>query len=151
MANYTLTDFCQGHGAECADLDGYCEVDHGVRSYCDGTCSEARWAYRSYLETHSSEAPPPSTDTITLEVRECATSSAHIAHFEGPDAEAWALAYISARSSTHAVSELPEQPYDWATFPQLAEHLNPTCDHGLSEHNCYGPWHYPTEAQLGYL
>lgn len=67
--------------------------------------------------------------------------------------EAQALAFVTARSSTHAVWEIDELPIP-ATATALLELLYPICEHGLSLSNCYGPQHYyfdETEQALGYF
>lgn len=133
---YTLADFCQGHGAECPGDPGYCDDDHGVRSYCDGSCESARFEHLRYLR-EIGQPPVPTTDHITLELS--GPGSSYVVRFDGPQAETWALDYIAARSSTHAAYDVMWTPFSYDQFPTLAEWLHPTCVHGLSEALCEDP------------
>lgn len=98
------------------------------------------------------------TLTITLEAHNCANRHTYLVHFEGPDAEAWALAWAAERSATHTVSH-PLDPetdepmdFDIDTFPLLWDYLHPLCEHRLSAYLCYGPEHYcrPDEVAAGW-
>lgn len=139
---YTIADFCQGHGADCPAPE-YCDDDHGVRSYCDGTCDSARWEYLQYLR-RIRQAPDGATDHITLDVH--GQGSSYLVRFDGPDAEERALAYVEARWSTHHVGAVEWEPFSFAAFPRLADKLYPLCDHGLSLDLCADPInHYPPD------
>jgi len=157
MATYTASDFCQGHGGgrECTyspEVDGCLQhgedFDHGVISYCDGTCTEAIEEYRRYLEAHGLfDSLRASTSYITLEVWDSTLSYRVV--FEGADAEEWALAYMAARPSLH-FTEAPEAPNHLPAFPGLAAKLYPTCHHGLALDLCmdpYGENHFGTREQ----
>jgi hypothetical protein len=152
---YTARDFCQGHGGDCDCIrDEYTacyhidnDLDLGIRSYCDGTCASAQDAYTDHLEANPSDAPAATTDTVTLELHHCRNRQSHLVTFEGPDAEAWAVAYLSSRLSTHAVHELRTRPFSYQRFPKLAELLYPTCGHGMSADLCEGPEHWMTRDQ----
>jgi hypothetical protein len=141
-----LSDYCQGHGGgrDCPyDPEYGClnhEIDCGVTSYCDGTCDSAREAYRDHLERGGLPEPlSASPDALTLAVGGYgATPASYVVTFEGPDAGAWALAYIAARPGIY-FSELPELPSPLAAFPELAEVLYPTCHHGLDARLCMDP------------
>jgi hypothetical protein len=82
-------------------------------------------------------------DEITLEMHICDQRRSYLVTFEGPNAEAWALRYIEARGSTHAVHEVEDKPFDVDKYPTLYDLLYPTCEHGLSAWLCEGPQHYP--------
>lgn len=155
MTPYTASDFCQGHGGgrdctyypETGDCDHGYEFDHGIVSYCDGSCSEAREHYNRYLRTRLGQEPAVSTDEITLEVY--GRDASYQVVFEGPDAEDRALAYMSTRKVLH-FSEVYDRPFSYDAFPRLSDTLNPTCDHGLSLRNCmdpYGDAHFGTREQ----
>lgn len=150
MTSLELAAFCQGHGGRCTCHPDYiCETDHGVVSYCDGTCSEARWAYREYLLSRGGRltAPAASSGTIALEFTHCQDGGARIVRFEGADAQTRAIDYVRSRLRTHVVAELPEEPNDLSAYPELTDLLYPTCEHGLSAELCWGPEHYPTRDQ----
>lgn len=146
MILYTPT--CQGHGAECPDWE-YCDDDHGTVSYCDNTCAGARDLYQADILARRAPAPVPTVDSITLEMAEANSHNPArwVVTFEGPDAEAWALAYIEARWTTHVVYELPDAPFSMAAYPLLADKLYPMCEHGMSADLCEGPDHYMTRDQ----
>jgi hypothetical protein len=75
---------------------------------------------------------------IGLEIHICDQRRSYLARFSTEDQ---ALAFAQARSDTHAIHELEDQavPLHWT---RLLEWLYPTCEHGLSQSNCYGPQHY---------
>lgn len=76
--------------------------------------------------------------TIALEVSICDQRRGYIARFA---TEEQALAFIERKSTTHAFHELESEIIP-DRFTRLIQHLYPTCPHGLSEANCYGPQHY---------
>lgn len=86
--------------------------------------------------------------SVTLETHVCAARHSYKVTFEGPEAEATALAFIDGRSSTHAFAELDDKPLDYEQFPLLYEVLYPTCEHGMSLDLCYGPAHYATDEEI---
>lgn len=87
-------------------------------------------------------APTGPAPDITLLMHVCAQRRAYRVTFEaGPHAEDLALAFVQARLSTHAVSEIEEHPID-ERYGRLLDELYPTCTHGLDASNCYGPQHY---------
>lgn len=141
---YTASDFCQGHGGgrdctyhpETGDCDHGYDFDHGVISFCDGTCTEAREHYLRYLRTRTNWEPTPSTEVITLEVYSRDVS--YTVAFEGSDVEDRALAYISARKGLH-FGDVYDRPFSYEAFPRMAEVLHPTCHHGMSLDNCLDP------------
>lgn len=149
MRPLTMADLCPGHGGQCTCHPDYdCELDHGVVSYCDGTCAEARLEYCRYLDSHRGQRPEPATDHITLEMLACDGSAHWLVTFHGPDAEVAALAYLHTRRATHVPYELAEDSFSYTRFPRLADYLNPTCEHGLSAHLCFGPAHYASDAEI---
>lgn len=81
------------------------------------------------------------TDRIALEIHICDQRRSYLVTFEGPRAEDRALAFIDARWTTHAVHEIEDTPID-ERYGRLLDQLYPTCEHGLSASNCYGPQHY---------
>src|ERR1044072_6354891 len=95
-------DFCQGHGGgrdctyhpETGDCDHGYEFDHGIVSYCDGTCTEAREHYLRYLVRELGQQPVGGEAVITLEAYGHGVSY-HVT-LEGPQAESRALAYMSS-------------------------------------------------------
>lgn len=115
---------------------------------------------------------------IILEAHICDQRRSYRVAFEGPQAEDMALAFMSARSSTHVISEwliwnehwvcaphggdefyrqdvlAEDQPYAISgdKYPRLWMTLYPTCEHGLSASNCYGPSHdcSPEEIAQGW-
>lgn len=140
---------CQGHVAtECAGCqcpDDWCG-GHGVVSYCDGTCDGARIAYLQMLEAHRVERPADSTDHITLDLWGPEQQSYRVV-FEGPQAQARALAYRAARTSTHHFAEPADAPFSGRAYPELDAALYPLCHHGLSADLCMDPigdHHYGT-------
>jgi hypothetical protein len=148
--NYTLADFCQGHGATCTtcyDPDFGCDTDHGVRSYCDGTCQSARDEYEAYMERTALYHPGAfRSDMIMLDVRgHGRTPESYRVTFEGPDAQAWALAYITARPGYY-FDEIHTAPLS-RRHADLHARLYPVCDHGMSADLCEGPDHYMTRDQ----
>lgn len=72
---------------------------------------------------------------ITLEVAICNQRRSYVAKFA---TEQQAISFIERKSSTHAFYEM-DVPDSAAA---LLEVLYPTCPHGLSASNCYGPQHY---------
>jgi hypothetical protein len=74
----------------------------------------------------------------TLEIHICAERRGYRATFATEDQ---AIAFLSRKTSTHAFWEIEGQPVP-ATWTRLLGFLYPTCEHGLSESNCYGPQHY---------
>lgn len=84
--------------------------------------------------------------------------------FEGPDAEAHALAFLDrnsypTRRALDFVWDLPvNEDSDPAAvdaffdaFPQLVARRFPTCEHGADAGLCMGPAHYPTAEQERHL
>jgi hypothetical protein len=146
MATYTASDFCQGHGGgrECTyypEADGCLQhgedFDHGVISYCDGSCSEGREHYLRYLRTRTNWEPAPSTDMITLEAY--GRDVSYQVAFEGPDAEDRALAYVSARKGLH-FGDVYDLPFSYEAFPRMADALHPQCHHGMDASLCMDPY-----------
>ena len=141
---YTAADFCQGHGGgrecnfhpESGDCDHGYDFDHGVISYCDGSCPEAREHYFRHVRNERGTLPSPSTSTIWLEAY--GSSVSYLVAFEGPQAEARALAYISSHKGL-AFQEVYDRPFAGRAYATLAEALNPTCHHGLSLSQCMDP------------
>jgi hypothetical protein len=150
---YTIADFCQGHGGECTAYDPEVgclhdgDFDHGIVSYCDGTCASAQDAFTDHIRRYPADTPAATVDRVTLEVHHCANRHTALVTFEGPDADAWAAAYVSARSSTHAIAEAEWAPFNLEAFPALAKVLYPLCEHRMSLSNCYGPTHFMDAAQ----
>lgn len=150
---------CQGHAtvlACCTWEDSGCE-GHGVVSYCDGSCASALDIYLDMLATHRVERPAVTTDRITLDVHRCEDGQTWRVVFEGPDAQARALAYRAARTATHNFNEAGDAPFSYETFPELATTLYPQCHHGMSAELCmdpYGEHHFGTceqeRAQFGW-
>lgn len=96
----------------------------------------------------------PATDRIVLDMGICDQRRGYRVTFEGLAAEDMALAFVQVRWSTHAVSEAEDAPFDYEAFPRLYDLLYPTCEHGLSLSNCYGPQHYyfdQEEQARGYV
>lgn len=81
------------------------------------------------------------TQEIKLEVHICDQRRSYLATFYGSRAEDQAIAFIERKSATHAFHEVEAEPI-FPTFGRLLERLYPTCEHGLSLSNCYGPQHY---------
>ncbi len=75
---------------------------------------------------------------IVLEIHICDQRRSYRATFA---TEEQALSYVNARRSTHVVMEIEESPIP-VSATALLDLLYPTCAHGLSESNCYGPQHY---------
>lgn len=137
---------CQGHGG-CRDHgcgDEYCE-GHGAVSYCGEMCDSAREMWVRWLERHWSHWPEPSGDHVALEAHGGGVS--YRVRFDGPDAEARALAYVEARNMVLYFGELPEDPLSFEAFPNLYEVLHPKCVHTLPADSCEGPDHYMTRDQ----
>lgn len=80
--------------------------------------------------------------------------------FEGPDAEAHALAFLDRHGydvtgRLDFIWDLPvdetSDPADvdvfFDAFPQLVARRFPTCEHGMDAGLCMGPQHYPTADQ----
>lgn len=82
------------------------------------------------------------TDHIVLEVAVCDQRRSYRVTFEGPQAEDMALSFIEGRSKTHAFHEVEESPFNIEKYERLYGLLYPSCEHGLSLSNCYGPQHY---------
>jgi hypothetical protein len=146
---------CQGHYTKLACCYGdepLCE-GHGAVSYCDNTCASAieQWCEALYNGWVAElDRPVPTMATVTLGFTSCETNASYTVRFEGPDAEAWALAYIDARKATHVVFELAEQPFDGTVFEALERRLYPQCHHGMSADLCmdpYGDNHFGTREQ----
>jgi hypothetical protein len=75
---------------------------------------------------------------IKLEFHICDQRRSYLVTFA---TEAQALEFAQRKASTHAIYELEEAPVD-EQYGALLDYLYPTCEHGLSESNCYGPQHY---------
>jgi len=156
MTTYTASDFCQGHGGgrECTyspEADGCLQhgddFDHGVISYCDGTCAEAREHYNRYMRVELNREPQASATSITLEV--WGQGVAYEVTFEGPQAQDRALAYVSARKALH-FGDVYDRPFSYEAFPAMADLLHPMCHHTMSLSQCmdpYGPNHFGTREQ----
>jgi hypothetical protein len=86
----------------------------------------------------------PAAGVIALDIHICAQRRSYRVTFTGPDAEAHALAFLAARTSTHAFAEIDSEPIDFSdgAYPLLHDFLYPVCEHGLSADLCYGPQHY---------
>jgi hypothetical protein len=80
--------------------------------------------------------------------------------FEGPDAEAHALAYITRNSYPQRLaldfiwdlpvneeSDAAEVDAFFDAFPGIVARRFPTCEHGMDATRCYGPGHYPDAEQ----
>lgn len=78
---------------------------------------------------------------ITLEVHICDQRRSYKVTFTGPNAEDQALTFVNTRSANHAFHEL-ESALVPNQYTRLLDWLYPTCDHGLSASNCYGPQHF---------
>lgn len=151
-ATLDLAGYCTGHGGVCEDcFAGYCDgADHGIVSYCDGTCASATIQFENYLATiprDSAERPADTTDAITVEVSADGGWRTYLATFEGPDADTRAAAYITARSHSHSFAEMPTRPFSANAFPKVTALLYPTCDHGMSADNCHGFDHFMSRDQ----
>ena len=150
-----LNTTCQGHGGRCeCRYDEYSEcvhysmeIDLGVVSYCDGTCSGALDLLERDIETGREGCPEETTGTITLRVGgHGRTPESYVVTFEGASAEEWALSYIAARPSFY-FSELLYRPVSHAAFPRLVDALYPTCEHGMALELCNGPDHFLSRDQ----
>lgn len=75
---------------------------------------------------------------LTLYVHVCATRHNYTVKFS---TEEQAVEFVKRKSSTCAF----DHDLDLWEFPDLAEALYPTCEHGLSLSLCAGPNHYPTD------
>lgn len=155
MATYTASDFCQGHGGgrDCVyDLDSdQCDhgqdFNHGVTSYCDGTCPEARESYGRYLQLELRIVPQASSTEAWLAVSGQGVS--YEVCFEGASAEDRALVYMSARKGLH-FDAVEDRPFSGAHFARLYDALYPQCHHGLGLDLCmdpYGDNHFGTREQ----
>lgn len=87
--------------------------------------------------------------TATLHVHLCAERRGYNVTFSTEDQ---ALAFLTPKSKTHTWWEIGAEDHTGtgsvpASWTRLQEFLYPTCEHGLSESNCYGPNHYMTAAQ----
>jgi hypothetical protein len=152
----TASDFCQGHGGgrdcpfspEAGCLDHGDDFDHGVVSFCDGTCPEAREEYVRHLRQHGMVVEPV-TDSITLAVHGGGRS--YQVTFEGAHAagiQLRAMTYMGVRPDLH-FSEVEDAPVA-PKFAIVLRHLYPTCHHGLSLDLCmdaYGDNHFGTREQ----
>jgi hypothetical protein len=76
---------------------------------------------------------------IALEVHICDQRRSYTARFA---TEAQAMTFISDRPKNHVFSEVADEMFEPATFPNLYAMLYPTCEHGLSADLCEGPQHY---------
>lgn len=155
MIRYTASDFCQGHGGgtdcpsspEVGCLNHDEDFDHGVISYCDGTCAEAQEHFSDHLRHDLRELPVVSTESIALTVYGHGLS--YTVTFEGVRAEALALAYLAARGDLH-FSAVADRPFSFDAFPRISDALYPICHHGLSLGLCmdpYGDGHFGTREQ----
>lgn len=156
MATYTASDFCQGHGGgrdctyhpETGDCDHGYEFDHGIVSYCDGTCPEARENYLRHQVRELGQQPVGVEGVVTLEAYGHGVS--YQVTFEGSEAEGRALAYISAHKGLH-FTEVEDRPNYWpALSDAFADALYPQCHHGLALELCmdpYGDHHFGTREQ----
>jgi hypothetical protein len=75
---------------------------------------------------------------IKLEIHICDQRRSYLATFS---TEEQALEFAQRKASTCAVHELEEAPVDYQ-YARLLTWLYPSCEHGLSLSNCYGPQHY---------
>jgi hypothetical protein len=153
---YTRKDFCQGHGGgrDCTyapEVDGCLQhgddFDHGVISYCDGTCTESQEHYLRYLRVELGQEPVAPVESITLDVYFPGRASYRVT-FEGLAAEPRALTYVAARPSVYfnEVYDAPVHP----SFVALKKVLYPTCHHSLSLQLCMDPYsdaHFGTREQ----
>lgn len=88
-------------------------------------------------------------DTATLQIHICAERRGYQVTFCN---QQQAIAFLSARSSTHAWDEIPNfrgdglgsVPGDWH---ELIDFLYPTCEHGMSADLCHGPDHFMSADQ----
>lgn len=160
----TRSDLCQGHGGgtdctyhpETGDCDHGYDWDHGVTSYCDGSCASAHEAWLDELERNPWRVPEGSEHIITLDVRGHGRNpESYRVVFTGRDAEARALAYIAPRRGYY-FTEAPDAPFHGAAFPELVKVLYPLCHHEMDAHSCMdpvGPNHFGTRewemAQYG--
>lgn len=80
------------------------------------------------------------TQTATLQIHICAARRGYRVTFS---TQAQAIAFLSARTKTHAWDELEggSVPAEWT---ELLDYLYPLCEHGLSLNLCNGPNHYMT-------
>lgn len=76
---------------------------------------------------------------IALEIHICNQRRSYVAKFS---TEEQALAFVAVRMDTHAIYEIESEPFDYDANPKLYDLLYPTCEHGMSASNCYGPQHY---------
>lgn len=148
-----IADFCQGHGGglDCATSFEYgClvhgdEFDHGVISYCDGTCAPAREQYATWLESQGQLLPDATTITLAV----WGSSVSYQVTFEGKNVEAQALAYIAAHDG-YGFDQAADRPLAADAFPALVKALYPACRHGLDASRCmdpYGDAHFGTREQ----
>lgn len=143
------TYWCQGHGttfACCGIVEDFCG-GHGQISYCDGSCSSAQRLLEDDITAGRERPVADSTDHITLHVGGYGrTPESYFVTFEGPQAEAVALAYVKARPDFY-FSELVAEPFSHTVFAELAKALYPVCEHGLDASLCMdpgGPHHFGT-------
>lgn len=78
---------------------------------------------------------------LVIDAHICAERRSYKVTFTDEDQ---AIAWMEAKSSTHAFHEVEESPIPDEAV-QLLEFLHPTCDHGLSASLCEGPGHYPPD------
>lgn len=89
--------------------------------------------------------------SVALEAHRCDTGVTYRVTFQGPQAEARAVAYMDARGRTHAFREA--EGTNLEAFPVLADALYPLCHHGMDARLCMdpdGPHHFGTAAQDRY-
>lgn len=156
MATYTASDFCQGHGGgrDCTyypEADGCYEhgydFEHGVISYCDGTCTEGREHYNRYLRVELGRELEASATEITLAA--WGQGISYEVTFTGPNAEDHALSYMVAKAGLH-FEDVYDRPFSYDAFPRVADALHPLCHHTMSLHLCMdpiGPNHFGTREQ----
>lgn len=60
--------------------------------------------------------------------------------------DAQGAAFVKAKSSGYALSEIEEDPIEDGAVLTLAA-LYPECEHGLSLQLCAGPGHYPADER----
>lgn len=78
------------------------------------------------------------SETATIHVHICDQRRGFNATFSTEDQ---AIAFLSARNSTHARWESESNPVP-LTWTKLIDFLYPTCEHGMMADQCYGPNHF---------
>jgi hypothetical protein len=101
------------------------------------------------MTTLTTTAPATTAGSITLELHHCNNRATYLVTWEGPDAEARAIAYVAARGATHAFAEVDDSPLP-DTCTTLLDALYPTCEHGMSDANCSGPNHFAEPGDPGW-